>query len=119
MGPSSKLLGSWVEVFPAIPVEWLPRQVTDSFLLLFQGFFVSVFYCFFNGEVGDQAPRQSSVPSPMEPPASWECLGPWLCSALPWAGEGKAREITQLWETGILPEGVEPVWKVTCAGWKQ
>lgn len=96
MGPSSELLGSWVEVFPAIPAEWLPRQVTDSSLLLFQGFFVSVFYCFFNGEVGDQAPRQSSVPSPVEPPSLLGVPGSLalLSSALGWGGEGRRNHQT-------------------------
>uniref|UniRef100_A0A452RQ30 Corticotropin-releasing factor receptor 2 n=1 Tax=Ursus americanus TaxID=9643 RepID=A0A452RQ30_URSAM len=68
----------------------------NSFLQSFQGFFVSVFYCFFNGEVGDQAPRQSSVPSPVEPPSLLGVPGSLalLSSALGWGGEGRRNHQT-------------------------
>lgn len=86
-------------MFRASPAARLAKRVTDASLLPFQGFFVSVFYCFFNGEVGDQAPGSSSVPTPVEWPSLLEVPG---SLALP-------SSTTRLRETGILPEGLKPV----------
>lgn len=69
------LRGSWGRSVLGHPCRVLARQVSDSSLLPFQGFFVSVFYCFFNGEVGDQAPGQLSVPTPVESPRRLEVSG--------------------------------------------
>lgn len=98
--------------------EQLTRKIADHSLLPLQGFFVSVFYCFFNGEVRDQ-PWEAWALGLWTPlhmhewgcPAFQEHPSPGSAQLCPEKGEGRGRPGKPLSfrGTGIPPEGLEPI----------
>lgn len=89
MGVPTQIRAIWSLPQPRPQAERLPERVTDSSLPS-QGFFVSVFYCFFNGEVRHPARGGLALRSSDPPPGRFErsLLPPrpfgssQLCSAL-------------------------------------